>query len=120
MNCGCSSPKKGRLSQSRQFAQVRGHHRLWAAPHQKEQRFAAPAAGGMAGDVAGAFGGRQRRLGGTQHQAVSAGSQIIGRAGFDAGGQRQEIGFDLNVFGLLKLIDRQARPGNPRRLTCSV
>ena len=100
---------------SHRFVAITGW--LWAAPHQKEQRFAAPAAGGMAGDVAGAFGGRQRRLGGTQHQAVSAGSQIIGRAGFDAGGQRQEIGFDLNAFGLLKLIDRQARPGNPRQLT---
>ena len=41
-------------------------HALRAAPHQEEQRLAAPAAGRVADDVAGALGGGQRRLRGTR------------------------------------------------------
>ena len=50
------------IRDSRQFAQIGRRHRLRTAPHQKEQRLAAPSAGRMADDVAGTLRRRQRRL----------------------------------------------------------
>src|SRR5688500_6587247 len=58
------------IANSRQHAQVRSQHALRAAPHQKEQGFAAPAADRMAGDEAGPFGGCKHRLRGSQDQAI--------------------------------------------------
>jgi hypothetical protein len=60
------------ICNSGQFAQVGGRHRLRTAPHEKEERLAAPAAGRVAHDVAGAFCGGQRGLAGAQDEAVGA------------------------------------------------
>ena len=56
------------LLNPRQLAEVRVQHALRAAPDEEEQSFAAPAAGGVADDEAGPFGGGERGLGGPQDQ----------------------------------------------------
>ena len=84
----------------RQFAQVRGHDGLRAAPDQKEQRFAAPAASRVTLQVAGSFGGCQGRLRGAEGQAVGSGSQLFAAADFITRGQRQQVMLKLTMFGV--------------------
>ena len=57
---------------SGQFAHAGMLDPLRAAPDQKEQCFPAPSSDGMAFHIASPFGGRQRGLGASQHQAVGA------------------------------------------------
>ena len=65
--------------QTGKLAEVGGHDRLGAAPHEEEQGFAAPAAGGMADDVTGAFGGGEGGLRGTEGEAVGADAEVVAR-----------------------------------------
>ena len=64
------------ISNPGQLAQIGRQHRLRAAPDQKEQGFAAPAAGRMADDVAGSLCGRKRGLRGAQHETVGPGRAV--------------------------------------------
>src|SRR6188508_3497498 len=62
---------------SRQLAQVRLQHRLRAAPDEKEQGLAAPAAGGMPRKIARPLGGCQGGLRGPQREAVRSLTQVV-------------------------------------------
>ena len=77
--------------QPRQLAEVRLHDRRRAAPDEKEQGFAAPAAGWMADNVAGPFAAAKHCLCRSQDEAVSASPQRFVRANFFAGGQCEQV-----------------------------
>lgn len=58
------------VGDSRQLAQVCGHHRLRATPNEKKQGFATPATGRMPDDVSGTLCRGERGLGASQGQTV--------------------------------------------------
>src|SRR6516225_911050 len=65
--------------QTGKLAEVGGHDRLGAAPHEEEQGFAAPAAGGMADDITGSFRCRQRGLSRSQDKAIRLSADRLAR-----------------------------------------
>src|SRR5947209_2160868 len=86
------------ILQPSHFAEVRRHDGLRATPDKEEESFAAPAAGGMAEEVAGTFGGGQRGLRGSQNEAVGSSTDRFACAWLIAGGQGEEVGLGFIEF----------------------
>src|SRR5689334_11157936 len=96
---GRSPPLAALIGDARQLAKVRRRHRLRTTPHEKEHRFAAPAPGWMAEDVAGSLRRRERCLTGPQHKAIGPLANGFLCAGALATGNFEQVAHEPVVLG---------------------
>ena len=83
----------------RQLAEVGIQHSLRATPNEEEQRFPAPAAGGMASDEARSFGGGEGGLSCPEDKTVGPGAEVRRGAGFLAISEGEQICREARQFG---------------------